>query len=146
MITKTYKFFNQATKQALLDQVGGYIDKSKSVEKEIIELKNKYNLKKIYRFDLGENVDGFSPAIIDYLEDLYQNNTLFNKLNEYPDITHIELRKQLSSLNGIDKEQIVISTGLDSILDLITRVFFEYNDVYLMPIPDFFLFEEYSAA
>ena len=144
MIIKTYKFFNQATKQALLDQVGGYISKSKSVENEIQKIKSEYNLAKIYRFDLGENVDGYSPNIFSYLEELYQNNELFSKLNEYPDITHVELRKQLASLYNIDKEQLVISTGLDSILDLITRVFFEYNDVYLMPIPDFFLFEEYS--
>lgn len=144
MITKTRKFFNQATRQSLLDQVGGYVDKSHSINLEIDELKKKYNINKVYRFDLGENVDGFSPLINYFLEELYKNKSIFSRLNEYPDITHRNLRKRLASLYNINREDIVISTGLDSILDLITRVFFDYNNVYLMPIPDFFLFENYS--
>jgi len=144
MITKTYKFFNQSTKQALLDQVNGYVDKSKSTTAEITEIKRKYNVSKVYRFDLGENVDGFSPSIMHFLEDLYREKSLFNKINEYPDITHRSLRRNLSELYSIKRENIVLSTGLDSILDLITRVFFDQNDVYLMPVPDFFLFENYS--
>ncbi|MFC2138494.1 pyridoxal phosphate-dependent aminotransferase [Bacteroidota bacterium] len=144
MITKTYKFFNQSTKQALLDQVNGYVDKSKSTNAEITEIKRKYNLSDVYRFDLGENVDGFSPVIMEFLEDLYQEKSLFSKINEYPDITHRNLRKNLSDLYAIKRENIVLSTGLDSILDLITRVFFDQNDVYLMSVPDFFLFENYS--
>ncbi len=144
MITKTYKFFNQATKQAMLDQINGYVDKSKSTSAEINEIKRKYNLSKVYRFDLGENIDGFSPSITKFLGELYNNKSLFTKINEYPDITHRELRKNLASLYSIKRENIVISTGLDSILDLITRVFFDDNNMYLMPVPDFFLFENYS--
>jgi histidinol-phosphate aminotransferase len=144
MLIKTYKFFNQLTRQALLDSVNGYVDKSKSVTSEINKLRAKFGIDKFYRFDLGENADGFSPAINNFLEKPENRHEIFEKLNEYPNVTHIALRQQLAEFYNIERSQIVISTGLDSILDLITRIFFDYNDVYLMPVPDFFLFESYS--
>ena len=144
MIVKTVKSFNQFTRNALLEKVGGYINKSKSQEEEVLRLKKTYNLRKIYRFDLGENVDGFSPLINEFLENLYKNEILFTKLHQYPDITHTSLRERLGAIFNVPRQNIVISAGLDSILDLITRVFFEYKDIYLMPVPGFFLFESYS--
>jgi histidinol-phosphate aminotransferase len=144
MLVKTIKSFNQITRHALLEKVEGYVSKNKSLEEEIVRLKKKLNLQKIYRFDLGENVDGFSPLINDFLENLYKNEILFSKLHEYPDIAHLSLRKRLGAIFNIPRQNIVISAGLDSILDLVTRVFFEYKDIFLMPVPGFFLFESYS--
>lgn len=144
MLIKTYKFFNQLTQQAMLDHIDGYVDKSQSISHEIIRLRSRFGIEKIYRFDLGENVDGFSPNIHNLFNNPFRDQNLFDKLNEYPSITHRQLRQKIAQLHNIPKEQIVISTGLDSIIDLITRVFFEYNDLYAMPIPDFFLFEKYS--
>ncbi|MBN1182704.1 MAG: histidinol-phosphate aminotransferase family protein [Bacteroidales bacterium] len=144
MFTKQYKFFNQSTRLALFEGVKGYVDKSESILEEIEKLKTTYNLKQIYRYDLGENVDGFSPKVATYLNNLMNSNELFSLLNQYPDITHKALRIQLSNIYQIPRECFVISTGLDSILDLITRVFFEPKDIYLMPLPGFYLFEQYS--
>lgn len=144
MLIKTHKFFNQLTRQALLDSVNGYVDKTKSVTSEINKLRGKFGIDKVYRFDLGENADGFSPRIKKYLENEENQTKLFEKLNEYPNVTHTGLRQQLAEYYDVDRGQIVLSTGLDSILDLITRIFIDNNDVYLMPIPDFFLFESYS--
>lgn len=144
MYIKTYKFFNHSTRLALFEGVKGYVDKSESVEDEIEELKQKYDLNQVYRFDLGENVDGYSPKVQNYLDSLHEKKQLAMLLNSYPDITHKSLRKQLSNIHNIPRENFVISTGLDSILDLITRVFFEPKDIYVMPIPGFYLFEQYS--
>jgi len=124
--------------------VKGYIDKSESIHDEIEHIKKQYNLEKVYRFDLGENVDGFSPKVKDYINSIYHKNKLYELFNQYPDITHKTLRKKLSNIHQIPRENFVISTGLDSILDLVTRVFFEPKDVYVMPIPSFYLFEQYS--
>jgi histidinol-phosphate aminotransferase len=109
-----------------------------------MKLKRFHGITDIKRFDLGENIDGFSPNVKDFLENIYKNREIFHELSEYPDVTHAGLRGDISSLFNISKENIVLSTGLDSIIDLIARVFFEYQDNYLMPIPDFFLFENYS--
>jgi histidinol-phosphate aminotransferase len=144
MIVKTIKSFNQATRYALLEKVSGYVSKSKSLEEEVLRLRKKFNLKEIYRFDLGENVDGFSPAVTDLLETLNKKKNLFSKLHEYPDVAHLGLRKALGDMFNVPRQHIVMSAGLDAILDLITRVFFEYKDVFLMPVPGFFLFESYS--
>lgn len=143
MVIKTHKYFNQSTREALFDHVNGYVNKTKSVNAEIETLINEYKIKKIYRFDLGENVDGFSPNVKKFIENKFNENVIDN-LNEYPDITHRNLRKQIGDYYNIKREKIVVSAGLDSVLDLITRVFLEKNDSYLMTIPDFFLFENYS--
>jgi histidinol-phosphate aminotransferase len=144
MFVKTIKSFNQFTRNALLEKVGGYVNKNKSLEREILYIKRTYNLSKIYRFDLGENVDGFSPKVNKYLSTFSRNEVLFSKLHQYPDITHTSLRERLGAIFKVPRQNIVISAGLDSILDLITRVFFEYKDIFLMPVPGFFLFEGYS--
>lgn len=144
MIAKTVKSFNQFTRHALLEKVEGYVSKSKSLEDEIYRIKKEYDLKKIYRFDLGENVDGFPPIVNEFVKILYTNKILISRLNQYPDITHTSLRERLGAIFKVPRQNIVISAGLDSILDLISRVFFEYKDIYLMPVPGFFLFESYS--
>jgi histidinol-phosphate aminotransferase len=144
MLTKTHKYFNQLTRQALIDKVDGYVSKSKSLSFEIARLKSKLGLEKIYRFDLGENVDGFSPMINNYLECLQSSNQFMETLNAYPDITHRLFREKLAALHNISREEIVVSAGLDSILDLISRCFFDHKDMFLVPVPDFFLFENYS--
>jgi len=144
MLVKTIKSFNLITRNALLEKVSGYVNKSKSLEAEIVRIKKKNNLKKIYRFDLGENIDGFSPKVNDFLENLHKNEVLFSKLHQYPDITHLSLRERIGATFNVPRQNIVISAGLDSIIDLITRIFFEYKDTFLMPVPDFFLFESYS--
>lgn len=144
MIAKTVKSFNQFTRHALLEKVEGYVSKSKSLEEEIYRLKKQYDLQKIYRFDLGENVDGFPSIVNDFVKILYSNKILISRLNQYPEITHTSLRERLGAIFKVPRQNIVISAGLDSILDLISRVFFEYKDVFLMPVPGFFLFESYS--
>jgi histidinol-phosphate aminotransferase len=144
MIVKTIKSFNQFTRHALLERVDGYVNKTKSFEEDILRLKDFYGLDAIYRFDLGENTDGFSPIIDNFINILYENNILISRLHNYPDITHLSIRERLAEIYNIPRQFIVISAGLDSILDLITRTFFEYRDTYLMPVPNFFLFESYS--
>ncbi|MCK4662976.1 MAG: histidinol-phosphate aminotransferase family protein [Bacteroidales bacterium] len=144
MYYKTYKFFNQSTRQAMFERVKGYVNKFSSVEVEIQRLKIEYNLDKIYRFDLGENMDGFSPEIKKFLGNITQKDDHFLNLNRYPDVTHDVLKKRIAGKFDISVNWIVLSTGLDSLLDLVTRVFFEDKDIYLMPVPSFFLFEDYS--
>ena len=111
MLVKTNKSFNQFTRHALLEKVGGYVNKSKSLEEEILRVKKKNNLNKIYRFDLGENVDGFSPMVNDFLQNLYKNKVLFSKLHEYPDITHLTLRKRLGAIFNIPRQKNIILDG-----------------------------------
>ena len=144
MFDSTYKYFNLMTRNALIKKVNGYVDKSKSVSEEIINIKANYKLDKVYRFDLGENVDGFSNKVKEFFDNSSLYIDICKSLNEYPDITHCSLRQEIANFYGIQKNNVVISAGLDSILDIISRIFINNNDYCLMPSPDFFLFENYS--
>lgn len=145
MQIKTYKFFNQFTRQAMFEKVLGYVDQKSSVEFEIQRLKEVFNFEKIYRFDLGENPEGCSTAIKDFLIQKLPNDGLLERsLTRYPDYTYSALREKVAERFQISKKWIIVSTGLGSIIDLITRVFFDRRDMFLMPIPSFYLFEEYS--
>jgi histidinol-phosphate aminotransferase len=144
MRTKTHKFFNAPTRQAMFEKVKGYIDKAVDVEADIQRLRDQHGLDRIYRFDLGENSEGYSPKIREYLDELRSNDRKFARFNEYPDSNHTLLKQRLSEKFGIPKDWFVIGTGLDSLIDLIARVFLDHRDVYLMPTPSFFLFEAIS--
>lgn len=144
MLHKTYKLFNQSTRQALFERVKGYVVKSYNKGNEIAAIGAKYNIKKFYRFDLGENVLGFSPMIYQFLLRFQHALREDVQLNNYPEVVHARLRRRIAERHSIDPNRVVISTGLDAILDLITRVFFDPKDYYLTLSPSFYLFEEYS--
>lgn len=144
MLQKTYKFFNQSTRQALFERVRGYVTKSYSKGEEIYQVIKEHKLSKIYRFDLGENVIGFSPLVYQFLHRLRNIQEEDMQLNNYPEVIHGRIRKRIADNHGIDPDWVVISTGLDAILDLITRVFFDPKDYYLGLVPSFYLFEDYS--
>jgi histidinol-phosphate aminotransferase len=144
MFGKAYKFFNQPTRQAMLEKVGGYVEKDQSIQEHVRQVQAQHQPERILRFDLGIGFDGYSPRIQDFLLATLQDGRMERMLNEYPETTHAALRELLAQYFGISAQQVVLSAGLDSILDLITRVFFDPLDKYLMPIPAFYLFELYS--
>lgn len=148
MRLKTHKFFNTATRQAMFEKVKGYVDKAHDPDAEIEQILRDTGLPRVYRFDLGENAEGYSPRIQAYLSELRKDGTIDARLNDwlnvYPDRTHTQLRQRLGEKFSLPPEWILVGAGLDSILDLITRVFLDHRDFYVTPIPSFYLFEEYS--
>jgi histidinol-phosphate aminotransferase len=126
--------FNKLTCDALYNKISGYVDKTKHI--------NKYSSNHIYRFDLGENIDGFSPKINKFLKN--KNKEFFENLNQYPDTTYKSLCEKIGIIYNVSPKNIVVSNGLDSIIDLVTRIFFECDYKFLIAVPDFFLFESYS--
>lgn len=141
---KTHKFFNSSTRQAMFEKVQGYIDKTTDVEAEIEAVRTRHRLDRIYRFDLGENAEGYSPRIRSYLDELRMDDRNVARLNEYPERSQSGLRQRIAEKYRIPADWIVACTGLDSMLDLIARVFLDHRDIYLMPTPSFFLFEAFS--
>lgn len=144
MHIKTYKFFSQATRQAMFERVEGYINKTNPIEIEIEQLREKYNLNKIHRFDLGESANGCSPKVQEFLRNLAERDDFCFYLSEYPDLLHKRLKEQISNRFNVPEEVIMINNGSDSLIGIITRIFFDFKDIYLMPVPSFFVFEEYS--
>jgi histidinol-phosphate aminotransferase len=141
--------FNTTTRRAMFDDVKGYVDKSRSPERMIERIRAEHHLDRVYRFDLGENADGFSPRIQEYLGQLRAEGRIDAQVSEwfnlYPDVNQTGLKRKLAERFGIPPQWILLGAGADSILDLIARVFLDHRDAYLMPIPSFFLFEAFSG-
>lgn len=140
---KTQSFFNHGTQRALYESVGGYITKEFYIQEYIKILKERYNLEKIYRFDLGQNNDGCTVEIEDHFKELSKTN-IREFLKNYPEFICLELRTKIAELHNIFPEWIQLSAGLEQMLALIASSFIELNDRILVNSPTFYLFEEFS--
>ena len=58
-----------------------------------------------------------------------------NEINRYPDNKHVQLKKVISKLKNVDKNQIIFGNGTDEILDLIVRVFCNPNKDKIITLP-----------
>jgi histidinol-phosphate aminotransferase len=140
---KTQSFFNSGTQRALYETVGGYISKEFYIQEYIKILKERYNLDKIYRFDLGQNNDGCAEDIEQRFKKLSQTN-IREFLKNYPDYICLDLRKKIAELHNIFPEWIQLSAGLEQMLAYIASSFLELNDRIMVTSPTFYLFEEFS--
>ncbi len=141
---KTHTFFNLATQRALYEKVGGYISKEFYIQEYIKILKAKYNLKRIYRFDLGQNNEGCSPAVEARLKALIETEDIRHYMKNYPEFICRELRKKIANHYKIEAEWILLSAGLDQMISIIAATFLELKDRIMINSPSFYLFEEYS--
>jgi len=141
---KTPTFFNLVTQRALYEKVGGYISKEFYIQEYIKILKTKYNLKRIYRFDLGQNNEGCSPAVEARLKALLETEDIRNYMKNYPEFICRELRQKIAYRHKIEAEWILLSAGLDQMISIIAATFLEIKDRIIINSPSFYLFEEYS--
>ncbi|UCH98366.1 MAG: histidinol-phosphate aminotransferase family protein [Candidatus Aminicenantes bacterium] len=140
---KTQSFFNIGTQRALYEKVGGYISKEFYIQEYIKILKERYNLKKIYRFDLGQNNDGCAEEVAQRFKELSKSN-IRQFLKNYPEFICLKLREKIARLHNIFPEWIQLSAGLEQMLAHIASSFLELNDRILVTSPTFYLFEEFS--
>src|SRR3989338_9657222 len=92
--------------------------------------KFKVPIKNVVKLDAGESVFGFSPSVAKSLKK-------FSFFNYYPDPEYKELRKALSKYTGVNKENIIVSSGSDELLDLILRLVLENGDKVINCPPTF---------
>ena len=141
---KTHTFFNLVTQRALYEKVGGYISKEFYIQEYIKILKAKYNLKRIYRFDLGQNNEGCSPAVEARIKALSEKEDIRHYMKNYPEFICRELRQKIAGHHNIEPEWVLLSAGLDQMIGIITATFLELKDRIMVNSPSFYLFEEYS--
>jgi len=141
---KTHTFFNTGTQRALYDKIGGYITKEFYIQEYIKILKERHKLDKVYRFDLGQSVDGCTDAVVERFKDLSRTEDIKDYIKNYPEFICLELRKKIAQLHNIFPEWIQLSAGLEQMLSNIASSFLELNDRVLVNSPSFFLFDEYS--
>ena len=90
-----------------------------------------------------KNMSSYSSARDDFKKEndekliyLDANESPFdNGINRYPDNKHVQLKKVISKLKNVDKNQIIFGNGTDEILDLIVRVFCNPNKDKIITLP-----------
>ena len=139
------QLLNRPTQIALSDKISGSFSKEMNEQELENKVLSEYGCQKVYRFDIGRNPDGFSSMIELIVSQTNMPSLINTNVAEYPDNHYILFKKVLSKKFGISPEHFLFSTGLDSIIDILTRIFLSEKDSYLVPVPNYYLFEEYST-
>lgn len=87
------------------------------------------------RLDTNTNVLGSNPAAAEYLRDFKGD------LNGYPNTYSDGLRDALADLYGLERENFVIGSGSDEMLDVSFKTFTEWGDGSVSPVPSYTLYE-----
>lgn len=139
------RFLNRLTREAMARTSGDYVDKALDEYAKIEELKRKNGLGKVYRFDIGKNTDGYSPLIQGVLEMADVAELSARNLIEYPDNHYELLREKLAERFRLRPEWFAFSAGLESMIDHVSRALLEPGDCFLLPVPNFDVFERCSS-
>lgn len=98
--------------------------------KSMEEVKKEYGLSKVVKLASNENPYGASPKAIESFHS-------FKDLHIYPDPEYRELREKISEYTGWEYDRIVLSAGVDGILETIFKLLVDEGDEIVIPIPSF---------
>lgn len=138
------RLLNPNTIQALTVETEDYVSKDTDEFELIEKLKRDNGLQHVYRFDIGKNSDGYSDLIDGVLELSKIAEICRQNLADYPDNHYHLLRGRLAELHDLDPECFVLSAGLESMIDHISRAFLQNGDCFLIPVPNFSVFADFS--
>ncbi|HLU23432.1 histidinol-phosphate transaminase [Lederbergia graminis] len=79
------------------------------------EVKREYNLDKIVKLASNENPHGCSPTIVEAI------STKIPSFAVYPDGAAMELREQVANYLHVKEEQLLFSSGLDEMIQILSR-------------------------
>ena len=105
-------------------------------------MKKKFNINNLTRENI-KSLKPYSSARDDYKDATSKEmvfldaneNPFENGVNRYPDPHQHNVKKMLSKIKGINKENIFLGNGSDEVLDLIIRAFCEPNQDNLITLP-----------
>lgn len=105
-------------------------------------MKKKFNIDNLTRENI-KSLKPYSSARDDYKDATSKEmvfldaneNPFENGVNRYPDPHQHNVKKMLSKIKGINKENIFLGNGSDEVLDLIIRAFCEPNQDNLITLP-----------
>jgi len=132
------------TRQALVVETEDYVSKDTDEHGLIEALKRDNGLDNIFRFDIGKNSDGYSDLVTGILEEADLAELCRQNLADYPDNHYHLLRHGLADLHCLNPEWFVLSAGLESMIDHISRAFLQEGDSFLIPVPNFSVFADFS--
>jgi len=102
----------------------------------IDEIKEKYNLKKVYKLASNESLFGPDYGV---LKEIRKN---LRNIKYYPDGSCIEIRKKISEKFSIDINSVIIGNGTDQIIEMICDSFIGEGDNIVISDPTFLIYEK----
>ncbi len=91
------------------------------------------------KLDANESPFNLPTAVRKKLADYILENP---QLNLYPDTDSVQLREALGGYWKVDKENIIVGTGSDQLIQVIANVFLEKGDKVLYPAPSFGMYKD----
>lgn len=91
------------------------------------------------RLDTNTNVLGSNPAAERFIKEQRLD------LNDYPSTYSDGLRTALAELYCLDKENFVVGSGSDEMLDVSFKTFTEWGDDCLVPYPSYSLYDYFAS-
>jgi len=100
------------------------------------EIKEKYNLKEVYKLASNENIFGPSPRVTEYFK------KGLSDINYYPDSYCRQLRKKLGLKLGVAQDTIIFGNGTDQIIEMVCDAILEKGKNIVIPHPTFLTYEK----
>ena len=102
----------------------------------IEDIKEKYNLKEVFKLASNENIFGPSSKVIEY----FKNG--LSDINYYPDSYCRQLRKKISTKLEVSGDSIIFGNGTDQIIEMICDAILEEGKNIVIPHPTFLTYEK----
>ena len=142
---KIRRLLSDHTGRAMAAVSEDYVSKDTDEYALIDQIKRDHHLDRVYRFDIGRNSDGYSDLIEGVLEEADIVRLSRENLINYPDNQYNLLRNRLALVHGLDPAWFVLTSGLESMIDHISRVFLQEGRYFAAPIPNFSVFMAFSV-
>ncbi|GAH89440.1 unnamed protein product, partial [marine sediment metagenome] len=104
--------------------------------KTIEEIKERYNLDKVYKLASNENLYGPHPGV---LEEICKN---LGDIKYYPDSECREIRQKLAEKYNVDRDTIIMGNGTDQIIEMICDSFIGPGEGVVIADPTFLIYEK----
>ena len=104
--------------------------------KTIEEIKERYNLDKVYKLASNENLYGPHPGV---LEEICKN---LDDIKYYPDSECREIRQKLAEKYNVDRDTIIMGNGTDQIIEMICDSFIGPGEGAVITDPTFLIYEK----
>ncbi len=91
------------------------------------------------KLDANESPFNLPLAVREKLSEFIRNEP---HLNLYPDTDSIQLRKTISEHWNVDADGVIIGTGSDQLIQVMTNVFVGVGDKVIYPVPSFSMYRD----
>ena len=91
------------------------------------------------RLDFNENTLACSPRVLEALQ-----RVVAGDLTRYPERAAVE--EFVAADLGLRAEQVLLTNGVDEAIHVLCQAFIDRNDVMLLPVPTYSMYEIYASA